>query len=60
MVLKVFDVRGREVQRLVDTIQPAGTYTVDFAAGDLSAGVYYYSLRSGDRTVETRKMVLLK
>ena len=60
VVLKVFDVRGREVQRLVDTVQPAGTYTVGFAAGDLSAGVYYYSLRSGDRTVETRKMVLLK
>jgi len=64
VVLKVYDVLGREVQTLVnETLQP-GTYEVDWPAptrdgGNFSSGVYYYTLSAGDY-IQTKKMVLLR
>ena len=57
--LNVFDLTGRLVARLVDGIQPTGTYQVNFDAQDLASGVYIYRLTSSSKTL-TRKMILLK
>lgn len=57
--LKIFDVLGREVATLVNEEKPAGNYKINFDAGSLSSGVYYYRLVS-DRFVETKKMILIK
>ncbi|MBE0570615.1 MAG: T9SS type A sorting domain-containing protein [Ignavibacteriaceae bacterium] len=53
VVLKVFDVLGKEVATLVNEEQPAGNYQVTFDVGtsrDLSlpSGVYYYQLSVKD------------
>ncbi len=57
--LKVFDIMGKEVATLVNQKQNAGSYSVDFNAGNLSSGIYYYSLET-DGFTETKKMMLLK
>jgi hypothetical protein len=57
--LKVFDVLGNEVATLVNENQPAGTYDVSFNAGDLSSGVYYYTLQAGE-FISTKKLMLMK
>ena len=57
--LKVFNVLGNEVAILVNDHKPAGNYTVDFNAANLSSGVYFYSLTAGSFT-ETRKFILMK
>jgi expansin (peptidoglycan-binding protein) len=63
VMLKVFDVLGREVAMLVDRIEGPGYKTVNFdvsyACGGLSSGIYYYRLQAGDY-IETRKLLLLK
>lgn len=59
VTLKVFDVLGRQVASLVDELQPSGTYEVNFDATQLSGGVYFYRLSSGEQTV-SRSMLLLK
>jgi hypothetical protein len=69
VILKVYDVLGREVVTLVDEYKPAGIYTVQFSAiggsasgGDassLASGVYFYTLRAGTFT-DTKKMVLMR
>jgi endo-1,4-beta-xylanase len=57
--LKVFDLLGREVQYLVNSVQPPGQYSVTFNAQDLASGVYFYRLIAGTFT-ETKKLMLLK
>ncbi len=57
--LKVYDILGNEIAILVDEEKTAGSYSVVFVAEQLSAGVYFYKLQSGDN-VKTKKMVLLK
>ena len=57
--LKIFDVLGREVNKLVSEEKREGRYTIDFDGSGLSSGVYFYSMSAGD-FVQTRKMLLIK
>lgn len=57
--LKVYDAIGREVAVLFSSNAPAGNHTVKFDAAELSSGVYFYTLKSGNFT-ETKKMALIK
>ena len=55
----MYDVLGNEVASLVDEQKQDGTFDVHFNAGDLSSGVYYYTLKAGEFT-STKKLVLMK
>jgi hypothetical protein len=57
--LTVFDVLGNEVATLVDEYKLGGTHKIDFNAGWLASGVYFYKLTAGNYT-EVRKMTLIK
>jgi hypothetical protein len=57
--LKVYDITGREIAKLVNEVRNAGFYSVNFNASSLSSGVYFYRIESGD-FVQTRKMLLVK
>ena len=57
--LFVYDILGNGVATLVNEYRPAGSYEVEFNAGNLVSGIYYYTLRVGELS-ETRKMILLK
>ena len=57
--LTVYDLLGREVSMLVNDVQSAGSYTIEFNASRLSSGIYFYQLRTG-RFSETKKMMMLK
>ncbi len=57
--LQVFDAAGNEVETLVNSMQPSGSYVVEFNADDLAGGMYFYTLNCNDR-VESRKMFIVK
>ncbi len=59
VVLKVYDVLGNEVEKLVSEEKPAGTYEINFNASALKSGVYFYTLDAGS-FIETKKMILLR
>jgi len=61
--IKLFDVTGREVASLVNNVQLAGYYTVDFNASALSSGVYFYQINAdggNQNFAKTLKMMLIK
>lgn len=57
--LQVYNVQGEMVSTLVNENQAAGNYEVEFNAGDLPSGTYFYRLTSGNETL-VNKMLLLK
>ena len=59
VTLKIFDILGREVQTLVNTVQAPGKYTVTFNAQNLASGVYFYQINAENFTA-TKKLMLLK
>ena len=59
MRLAVYDLRGREVARLVDGIQQAANYQVRFDGSGLPSGVYLYRLETPGHVL-MRRMILLK
>jgi len=59
VIIKVYDMLGKEVAVLVNEYKDAGYYTAEFNGSELSSGIYYYRLSSGSYN-ETKKMVLVK
>jgi hypothetical protein len=65
VVLKIYDVLGKEVAVLVNEEKPAGEYEVEFSVGSfgdgskLSSGVYFYQLKAGS-FIQTNKMILMR
>jgi hypothetical protein len=57
--LSVYDITGREIQKLVNEQLSPGTYEVTFNSGALSSGVYFYKLESGSYS-KVLKMTLIK
>ena len=59
VTLKIYDILGREIKTLVNEEEPAGNYIVRFNADNLSSGIYFYSIHSGN-FVQSKKMIVLK
>ena len=59
VTLKVYDITGRFVSTLTESVQSAGYHEVTFYASELSSGIYLYKLTAAGFE-QTRKMVLTK
>jgi hypothetical protein len=57
--IAIYDVTGRLVETLVDETKGAGEYVVEWDAGSLPSGVYFYHMETGDETI-VRRATLLK
>ncbi len=57
--LTVYNISGQKVAELVKGKVEAGHHTVTWDVRDISSGIYFYRIKTGDFTA-TRKMVLLK
>ncbi|MDX1702273.1 MAG: T9SS type A sorting domain-containing protein, partial [Melioribacteraceae bacterium] len=59
VVVKVFDMLGKEVAVITNNEVSPGIYSVEFNADELATGIYFFRIQA-DEFVETRKMVYLK
>ena len=57
--LEIFNTLGEKVDLLLAEELNAGTYRYNWNAGNLTSGIYYYSL-SADNFRQTKKLILLK
>ncbi len=59
VILKLYDVAGREVKTLVNQEQNSGNHSAVLNASNLASGVYFYRITAGN-FVDIKKLVLLK
>lgn len=59
VLIKVYDVTGREVATIEDWEKPAGSYMVTFSADQLASGVYNYRLTANNFSL-IKKFILMK
>jgi hypothetical protein len=60
VLLRVYDILGREVATLVNQKLKPGNYEVQFNASSLSSGMYFYRIDIGNRLTSVKKMILIK
>lgn len=65
VTLSIYNVLGQEIIRLVDKVQPAGRYTINWDARTahghpVASGIYLYRLNTGSGFSQTMRMTLLK
>jgi hypothetical protein len=58
--LTVYDLYGRQLESLVDGVQPAGTHRALFTMRGIASGTYFYRLIVDGKIVGVHKMLLLK
>jgi len=59
VVLKIYNLLGKEIATLVNEKQRAGTYEVLFNTENLPSGIYFYQINI-ENFSESKKMILLK
>lgn len=57
--IKIYDIAGREIYKLVSENKKAGYYSTQFNGSTLASGVYFYRIQAGN-FIQTKKMVLIK
>ncbi len=60
VIIKVYDLLGCEVAKLINQPMAAGTHEIEFDASNLPSGMYFYRLNVGDKFNSVKKMMLLK
>ncbi|MFA7419655.1 MAG: family 10 glycosylhydrolase [Melioribacteraceae bacterium] len=58
-VLRIYNLLGQNVAELLRKNLSAGSYSVEFNAGNLPSGVYIYVLRAGSK-ISSKKMIFIK
>lgn len=59
VLIKIYDVLGREVKTLVNEIKSAGIHEIEFNASSFASGVYFYRISAGNYA-DIKKIILLK
>ncbi len=59
VILKVYDIIGREIATLVNEDKLPGVYEIEFDASSFSSGIYLYKMQAGT-FIQTKKMILTK
>ncbi len=56
----IYNITGKKIITLIDKIQNAGNYIIEFSGNNLTTGIYFYSMFIDNKLVETKKMSFIK
>ena len=59
VIIRICDILGREVTRIVNDVKSTGKHSVLFDGNNLSSGIYFYQLITNE-IVLTKKLVIMK
>ena len=57
VTLKIYNVLGKEVDKLIDDFRPAGEFKVEWDVSNVASGLYFYTLKAGNFE-QTRKLIV--
>ncbi|MBE2256140.1 MAG: T9SS type A sorting domain-containing protein [Ignavibacteria bacterium] len=57
--LIIYDISGRQIEKLVSGNLNAGFYTLNFKSNNLSSGIYFYRLITNNNSI-TKKLTIIK
>ena len=57
--IEVYSTLGQRIETLIDKRMPAGYHQVEFNAQNLSSGIYFYKIETG-QFHDVKKMILIK
>ncbi|MBE2216584.1 MAG: T9SS type A sorting domain-containing protein [Ignavibacteria bacterium] len=67
VLLKVYDISGKEITKLADGDFDTGVYEIEFDGSNLASGIYFYKIDVTtlnkvviESITESKKMVLIK
>ena len=60
VAITIFDINGRKVTSLVNQKQDAGIYELNWSVDDLKNGMYFATLSSNGKTLQTIKIIVSK
>ena len=56
----IYDISGKLISEIINQNFSSGTYETDFNSNNLTSGVYFYTLNINDKTIDTKKMLMIK
>jgi hypothetical protein len=59
VILKIFDMKGKEVVTLIDGELPTGIHEINYNANELPSGMYFYSLKTQNLS-QMKKFIIIK
>jgi photosystem II stability/assembly factor-like uncharacterized protein len=59
IILKIFDVSGREMAKVFEGMKPAGEHSIHIDVSGFDPGIYFYRISSGDQSM-TGKLVVAR
>ena len=60
VILKVYNILGKEISILINQRQNPGNYQITFDAHNLPSGIYFYELTIDNTSRIVKKMILIK
>lgn len=65
IIIDVYDISGRFITAIVDQFQAEGNHSTSWDGTDehgteMASGIYFYTMKSSNRVMLTKKMILLK
>jgi hypothetical protein len=57
--LNIYNYTGQMVTSIDEGIKTKGTHSINFNAGDLKNGIYFYSISINGKTADTKKMTIM-
>jgi hypothetical protein len=57
--IDIYNAVGQEVRSIMNERRPSGTHIISFDRGDLNHGLYFYSIKAGNKA-ETQKLMILE
>lgn len=58
--INIYDLLGKKIEKILSNNQKPGIYEVTFNGSSLCSGIYFYTLFVNGKTLDTKKMIMIK